>query len=121
MMGRQRLLACLVLPFAGARLTGEHGFDPPPRTITCEQPVQRAVVEFPAHILREKPEWEMHSGYINVTANDYLFYWHFAAQTAISDAPIILCGLFRQPALTVRPAEFTHRRLRSAWRCTQVE
>ena len=93
-MGRRLLLVCLIFPLASARLTGERGFDPPPRTITCEQPVQRAAVEFPAHILREKPEWAMHSGYINVTASDYLFYWHFAAQTAVSDAPIILCGLF---------------------------
>ena len=103
-MGRRLLLACLVLPLASARLTGERGFDPPPRTITCQQPVQREQVEFPAHILREKPEWAMHSGYINVTARDYLFYWHFAAQNDVSDAPIILCGLFvrRQLSLALR-------------------
>lgn len=91
------LLACFT-HLSCARLTGQRGFDPPPRTITCDQPVQRAKVSFPDHILRQQPEWAMHSGYINVTTSDFLFYWHFAAQTDDSDAPIILCGDGLPPA-----------------------
>jgi carboxypeptidase C (cathepsin A) len=33
----------------------------------------------------------MHSGYVNVTASDHLFYWHFAAQSdEDAKAPIVL-------------------------------
>ena len=67
--------------------------DPPPRKIPCDQPTPRAPVEFPDGVVgRAAHPFKMHSGYVNVTAEDYLFYWHFAAQAdADGTAPIILC------------------------------
>jgi hypothetical protein len=93
------LLAVLLLaaPSTHARLTGLHdrGADlaPPPRVVPCEKPVARAEVDFPKELLNfdAAAKFKMHSGYINVTAEDYLFYWHFAAQVdALDGAPIIL-------------------------------
>ena len=72
------------------------GAGPPPKVVPCEKPVARAEVEFPTELLNfdaQQPSFKMHSGYINVTAEDYLFYWHFAAQaedTPTADAPIVL-------------------------------
>ena len=67
--------------------------DPPPRNIPCDRPTPRAVVDFPDGVVgRAAHPFKMHSGYVNVTAEDYLFYWHFAAQAdADGTAPIILC------------------------------
>lgn len=61
-----------------------HGSDPPPRVVPCEAPVRRAEVVLPASLLtsRRPLPFRMHSGYINVTEEDYLFYWHFESQLA---------------------------------------
>ena len=77
--------------------------DPPPRKIPCDQPTPRAPVEFPDGVVgRAAHPFKMHSGYVNVTAEDYLFYWHFAAQAdADGTAPIILC---ETPSPSPRPA-----------------
>ena len=56
-------------------------------------PVSRAEVSFGTELLNldATPQFKMHSGYINVTKEDYLFYWHFAAQVdSLDGAPIVL-------------------------------
>mmetsp|Transcript_60822 Transcript_60822/g.169699 ORF Transcript_60822/g.169699 Transcript_60822/m.169699 type:complete len:610 (+) Transcript_60822:63-1892(+) len=64
-----------------------------PRELPCEEPVRRARVEFPRHLLLGPADDStvMYSGYVNVTREDYLFYWFAEAQPgAPLDAPIIV-------------------------------
>ena len=69
---------------------GHLGSRPPRYTVPDIRPRTRweELLNFDA----EQPSFKMHSGYINVTAEDYLFYWHFAAQeeNPTADAPIVL-------------------------------
>eukprot|EP01047_Picozoa_sp_COSAG01_P100091 COSAG01_NODE_29998_length_625_cov_1.342205_1_plen_159_part_00 len=64
----------------------------PPKVVPCEQPVARAPVRFPASLVGRAPHtFDMSSGYINVTAQDYLFYWLHGPQIeGGADTPIIL-------------------------------
>ena len=51
---------------------------PVPDKLLCDAPVRRAPVDFPAAMTRgfaPPIDFPMESGYINVTADDYLFYW----------------------------------------------
>ena len=84
---------------AVARLESGRGGDPPPRHIPCAAPIRRAPVEFPPSLLTSLAPipFKMHSGYINVTSSDFLFYWHFESQLdpaaeaeAAAAAPIVL-------------------------------
>ncbi len=58
----------------------------------CEDPIKKAKVEFPEHIIgRAETNFDMHSGYVNVTKNDFLFYWHFTSADGKGDtAPLII-------------------------------
>ena len=58
----------------------------------CANPVSKEKVVFPDSIAgRAKINFEMYSGYVNVTsAPDYLFYWFFGAQNNPSTAPLII-------------------------------
>lgn len=51
----------------------------------CSNPVAKGKVEFPNSIGgRAKQNFDMYSGYVNVTdAPDYLFYWFFGTQVFI--------------------------------------
>jgi len=61
--------------------------------LECGVPVERAPVEFPEGLLvgqNASAGLKMHSGYINVTSEDYLFYWFIEAASKSRDAPIIV-------------------------------
>ena len=71
--------------FASARLTSLHPqYDNDaelerPTALPCEKPVSKAPVKFPSDLLLAPQEmidaFDMYSGYVNVTSQDYLFYW----------------------------------------------
>eukprot|EP00928_Gymnodinium_smaydae_P018493 TRINITY_DN17035_c0_g1_i1.p1 TRINITY_DN17035_c0_g1~~TRINITY_DN17035_c0_g1_i1.p1 ORF type:complete len:607 (+),score=55.40 TRINITY_DN17035_c0_g1_i1:68-1888(+) len=67
--------------------------DAHPPKLPCDRPVQRKRVEFPSNLVLAKDAsgLSMYSGYVNVTADDYLFYWFVeAAAEAPEDAPIVV-------------------------------
>lgn len=70
---------------------GAHGTAHQP-VLPCKEPVKRAPVKFPPElILGGESNVEMYSGYVNVTATDYLFYWFAQARhDAVPDAPLIV-------------------------------
>ena len=59
---------------------------------TCDVPVAKAKVVFPEHITGRASDYNMYSGYVNVTEEDWLFYWFFEAKTSAgnSSTPTIL-------------------------------
>lgn len=62
-----------------------------PSQLPCSEPVRRARVELPRHLLFGSQDTVMYSGYVNVTQQDYLFYWFVEAQEgAPTDAPLIV-------------------------------
>ena len=81
------------------RLSEEAGSAPAAAPVYCDDPVQKAKVEFPEDLVGRAAgagglNFDMHSGYVNVTdAPDYLFYWLFEADMdaeAAADAPLIV-------------------------------
>lgn len=62
--------------------------------LPCASPVKRAPVNFPKELLTSSNDaegLEMHSGYINVTEEDYLFYWFVrAGPSAPANAPVLI-------------------------------
>jgi carboxypeptidase C (cathepsin A) len=58
----------------------------------CASPVSKEKVVFPDSVAgRAKINYDMYSGYVNVTnAPDYLFYWFFGAQNNADTAPLIM-------------------------------
>jgi carboxypeptidase C (cathepsin A) len=58
----------------------------------CSTPVSKATVNFPPSIIgRANINFEMYSGYVNITnAPDYLFYWFFSSQDGNPNAPLII-------------------------------
>ncbi len=62
------------------------------RDTFCSNPTPKAKVNFPDKFIgRAKVEFEMYSGYINVTtAPDYLFYWFFSSRDGNPNAPLII-------------------------------
>lgn len=57
----------------------------------CSSPVQKQKVEFPESIIgRAHVDFDMYSGYVNVTEQDWLFYWLFETADAQPDAPLII-------------------------------
>jgi len=85
------LLARLLHPDAKKNLTT---VPPPAAALPCAKLARRAPVEFPASLLRGSSlplDFSMESGYINVTSDDYLFYWYVGATDAApSDAPLLV-------------------------------
>jgi carboxypeptidase C (cathepsin A) len=61
------------------------------RDAWCDEPIKKNTVNFPESIIgRADVNFDMHSGYVNVTANDFLFYWHFSAIDNNPDAPLVI-------------------------------
>jgi carboxypeptidase C (cathepsin A) len=58
----------------------------------CSEPVAKGKVSFPDSIVgRGKVDFDMYSGYVNVTtAPDYLFYWFFSTRDQNPNAPLIV-------------------------------
>ena len=93
---RTLLLSC-VISAATARLRrpGEAlPTVPVPDKLLCDAPVRRAPVKLPSTLtpgFAPPVDFSMESGYINVTSDDYLFYWYMGAvPTAPADAPILI-------------------------------
>lgn len=64
-----------------------------PWGLPCHDPVKRAPVKFPPHLLLGNTRQPMmYSGYVNVTNRDYLFYWFAEAEEKIDDenTPIVV-------------------------------
>lgn len=57
----------------------------------CSTPVVKEKVVFPDSLAgRAKIDYEMYSGYINVTSEDFLFYWFFETADGNADAPLVI-------------------------------
>jgi carboxypeptidase C (cathepsin A) len=57
----------------------------------CSAPVSKQRVQFPDSLIgRAHVDFDMYSGYVNVTEQDWLFYWLFEAADAQPDAPLII-------------------------------
>jgi len=83
--------AALATGVAG-RLQQETGVEGPTKAVPCDAPVARAPVAFPEDMFIGGPgNFDMYSGYVNVTSEDYLFYWLFEAQEGTPEyAPLIV-------------------------------
>ena len=91
-----RRIALIPLAIASARLVRPE--EPLPEvaersTLPCAAPTRRAKVALPSsYVVGLSPpiDFAMESGYINVTAEDFLFYWYMAAApSAAKDAPLL--------------------------------
>ena len=57
----------------------------------CSTPVVKQRVEFPESLVgRAHVDFDMYSGYVNVTQEDWLFYWLFETADSNPDAPLII-------------------------------
>ena len=58
----------------------------------CSSPVAKEKVVFPETLIgRANVNFDMYSGYVNVSsAPDYLFYWFFSTKDKNPDAPLII-------------------------------
>jgi len=63
----------------------------PTATAWCDNPIAKAPVNFPASIVgRAEINYDMFSGYVNVTSNDFLFYWLTTAVDKNPKAPLVI-------------------------------
>jgi carboxypeptidase C (cathepsin A) len=58
----------------------------------CTTPVSKEKVVFPDSLIgRAKVNFDMYSGYVNISSSpDYYFYWFFGTQDKNSNAPLII-------------------------------
>ena len=57
----------------------------------CQTPIAKAKVEFPESLAgRANINYDMYSGYINVTSEDWLFYWFFGTADGNENAPLVI-------------------------------
>lgn len=57
----------------------------------CSSPVAKQQVHFPESLIgRAQVDFDMFSGYVNVTEQDFLFYWLFEAAEGKEEAPLII-------------------------------
>ena len=62
-----------------------------PKNDFCSSPVVKEKVQFPDSLAgRATIDYEMYSGYINVTSEDWLFYWFFGTADGNEDAPLVI-------------------------------
>jgi len=60
-------------------------------TAWCEEPIAKAPVNFPANIVgRAEINYDMFSGYVNVTQHDFLFYWLTTTVDKNPKAPLVI-------------------------------
>ena len=95
MFGNRSLVVLLPITWAlvaQGRLTRLHsanenakdGIDDAPTF--CSDPVSKGKVSFPESIAgRVNPNFDMFSGYVNITGEDWLFYWFFEADNTTTD------------------------------------
>lgn len=56
----------------------------------CSNPVAKKKVDFPQSLIgRAAISFDMYSGYVNVTEEDWLFYWYFESADGNKDAPLV--------------------------------
>jgi carboxypeptidase C (cathepsin A) len=61
----------------------------------CSEPIAKRKVDFPESIVGRAPmPFDMYSGYVNVTTEDWLFYWYFESADGNKDAPLVESHLF---------------------------
>ena len=62
------------------------------RDTFCSNPVAKNKVVFPDSLAgRAKIDYDMYSGYVNITSSpDYLFYWFFGTRDGNANAPLII-------------------------------
>lgn len=61
------------------------------KDVFCQNPISKASVDFPDKIIgRASIDFKMFSGYVNVTTNDWLFYWFFSTRDQNPSAPLII-------------------------------
>eukprot|EP00316_Scyphosphaera_apsteinii_P008541 CAMPEP_0119301548 /NCGR_PEP_ID=MMETSP1333-20130426/3319_1 /TAXON_ID=418940 /ORGANISM="Scyphosphaera apsteinii, Strain RCC1455" /LENGTH=457 /DNA_ID=CAMNT_0007303661 /DNA_START=73 /DNA_END=1446 /DNA_ORIENTATION=- len=94
---RAALLSALSLVSARLLRTGENvSVASTLEVLPCAAPTRRAPVSFPLDITRGLAppiDFEMESGYINVTSSDYLFYWYMGPRAGTPvwrDAPVLV-------------------------------
>ncbi len=57
----------------------------------CSNPVAKQKVAFPESLAgRTNTPFDMYSGYVNVTDQDWLFYWFFGTADGNPNAPLII-------------------------------
>jgi hypothetical protein len=62
----------------------------------CTSPVAKEKVNFSEKVVGRAPmSFDSYSGYVNVTSEDWLFYWFFETADANPDAPLV--GLVSSP------------------------
>jgi len=94
------LLALCMLGYAQGRMVGLHSRSAETADerrlsspVYCDTPTAKAKVEFPESLGGRitTDDFDSYSGYVNVTEQDWLFYWFFeAASSAPADAPLII-------------------------------
>jgi hypothetical protein len=76
-----------------ARLTALHPemeSGPDRRDSFCSNPVAKKKVDFPDSLIGRAPiTFDMYSGYVNVTSEDWLYYWYFESADGNKDAPLV--------------------------------
>ncbi len=59
--------------------------------VFCSDPIPKKRVEFSEKMIgRAQHAPEMFSGYVNVTTQDWYFYWFFGARDADPEAPLVI-------------------------------
>ena len=57
----------------------------------CESPIPKGRVEFPEQMIgRAEINFDMYSGYVNVTEHDFLYYWLTGTADKNPEAPLII-------------------------------
>lgn len=92
------VLLAVVLSVAMGRMVDTSSLnaaDSTPRSLKttawCESPIKKAPVNFPESLVgRADVTFDMFSGYVNVTKNDFLYYWLTMAADNNPDAPLIV-------------------------------
>jgi hypothetical protein len=57
----------------------------------CTAPKSKEKVIFPESVVGRAPmDFESYSGYVNVTSEDWLFYWFFENADGNPDAPLVI-------------------------------
>jgi len=89
---------CSLLGLAQSRLlhpkflesVEERGLKEQKRQLFCDAPISKEKVSFPEDLIgRVDVNFDMYSGYVNVTSEDWLFYWYFSSADKNPNAPVV--------------------------------